>query len=35
LEILDPESPDFLNSNSQIYRSYEDRRPQDDIDPRF
>jgi hypothetical protein len=34
-EILDPESPDFLNSNSRIHRSHEGERPQDDTDPRF
>jgi hypothetical protein len=35
LEILDPESPDSLNSNSHIHRSHESERPQNDIDPRF
>jgi hypothetical protein len=34
-EILDPESPNFLNSSSWIHRSYEGERPQDDTDPRF
>jgi hypothetical protein len=34
-QILDLESPDFLNSSSQIHKSYEGKRPQDDIDPRF
>ena len=35
LEILDPESLDFHNSNSQIHRSQEGKRPQDDIDSKF
>jgi alpha-acetolactate decarboxylase len=35
LEILDPESLDFKNSNLRINRSHEGERPQDDIDPRF
>jgi hypothetical protein len=35
LEILDLESPNFLNSSSRIHGSYEGERPQDDTDPRF
>jgi hypothetical protein len=35
LEILDPEFPDFLNSNSRIQRSHKGTRPQDGTDPRF
>jgi hypothetical protein len=35
LEILDPKSPDFQNSSSQIHRSHEGKRPRDDADPRF
>ena len=34
-EILDPESPNFMNSSSRIHRSHEGKRPQDDTDPRF
>jgi hypothetical protein len=34
-EILDPESPDFLNSSSWIHRSHKGERPQDDTDPIF
>jgi hypothetical protein len=34
-EILDLESPDFQNSSSRIHRSYESKRPQDNIDLRF
>ena len=34
-EILDLESPDFLNSNSRIHRSHEGKRSQDDTNPRF
>ena len=35
LEILDPKSPDYLNSISWIYRSHKDKRPQDNIDSGF
>ena len=34
-KILDPKFPDFMKSNSQIHRSHEGKRPQDDIDLRF
>jgi hypothetical protein len=35
LEILNPESPDFLNSSSWSHRSHEGERPQDDTNSRF
>jgi hypothetical protein len=35
LEILDPESLDFQNSNSRIHRSQEGKKPRDDTNPRF
>jgi hypothetical protein len=35
LEILDPESPDFLNFNPRIHKSHDCKRPQDDNDLRF
>jgi hypothetical protein len=34
-EILDPESPDFLNSSSRIHISHKGERPRDDTDSRF